>query len=58
MKQDPASRENLEEIRGQDLTYEIFIELINKTDWLLRRLVLSLENKQEDYKLRLGGIRR
>lgn len=27
------------------LTYEIFIELINKTDWLLRKLVESLENK-------------
>lgn len=28
-----------------DLTYEIFIELINKTDWLLRKLVESLETK-------------
>ncbi len=27
------------------LTYEVFIELINKTDWLLRKLVESLENK-------------
>lgn len=40
------------------LTYEIFIELINKTDWLLRRLVLSLEKKFEDYKLKLGGIKK
>ena len=32
-------------VRVQDLTYEIFIELINKTDWLLRKLVESLENK-------------
>ena len=29
----------------KDLTYEIFIELINKTDWLLRKLVESLETK-------------
>jgi len=29
----------------QTLTYEIFIELINKTDYLLRQLVVSLENK-------------
>jgi len=28
------------------LTYEIFIELINKTDWNLRKLVESLEKKQ------------
>jgi len=27
------------------LTYEIFIELVNKTDWHLRRLVESLERK-------------
>lgn len=27
------------------LTYEIFIELINKTDWVLRKLVESLETK-------------
>lgn len=27
------------------LTYEIFMELINKTDWLLRKLVESLEKK-------------
>jgi len=36
---------NLEELKGKDLTYEIFIELINKTDWLLRKLVASLEMK-------------
>ena len=47
----------LKDIKGNDFTYEIFIELINKTDWLLRRLVLSLERKLEDYKLELGGIR-
>lgn len=48
----------VKDIKGQDLTYEIFIELINKTDWLLRRLVLSLEQKLENYKRELGGIRK
>ncbi|MFZ5366469.1 MAG: four helix bundle protein [Patescibacteria group bacterium] len=52
---------NLEEVRGEpfrfgyppvdnldprNLTYEILIELINKTDWHLRRLVESLEKKE------------
>ena len=36
---------NLEELKGKNLTYEIFIELVNKTDWLLRKLVQSLEIK-------------
>lgn len=35
----------LNKVRVLDLTYEIFIELINKTDWLLRKLVESLELK-------------
>lgn len=35
----------LNNIRAEDLTYEIFLELINKTDYLLRQLVISLENK-------------
>ena len=30
-------------LKGQTLTYEIFMELINKTDFLLRKLVESLE---------------
>lgn len=34
------------------LTYEMFIELINKTDWLLRKLVESLEKKVSDNKLK------
>jgi len=33
------------------LTYEIFIELINKTDWNLRKLVESLEKKLDDEKM-------
>lgn len=35
----------LNKVRAEDLTYEIFLELINKTDYLLRQLVVSLENK-------------
>ena len=35
----------LERLKGTDLTYEIFMELVNKTDWLLRLLVQSLEKK-------------
>lgn len=47
----------LSRVRASDLSYEIFMELINKTDWLLRRLVVSLERKQDDYKLQLAGLR-
>ena len=35
----------VDNLKAEDLTYEIFIELINKTDWHLRRLVESLEEK-------------
>ncbi|MDP3955210.1 MAG: four helix bundle protein [bacterium] len=35
----------LAKVQAQDLTYEIFLELINKTDYLLRKLVESLEKK-------------
>lgn len=35
-------------ITAKNLTYEIFLELINKTDWLLRKLVESLEKKLAD----------
>jgi len=34
-----------DEIRSKDLTYEIFIELINKTEWLLKRVVQGLDRK-------------
>jgi len=44
---------NLKEITGADFTYEMYIELINKTDWLLRKLVQSLEIKQNQDKLKL-----
>jgi hypothetical protein len=41
----------LASIKSSDLTYEIFLELINKTDYLLRVLVQSLEKKlNQDHK--------
>jgi four helix bundle protein len=51
----------LKKIRSEDLTYEMFMELINKTDWLLRRLVESLEKKladgQKGYQVEKASIR-
>jgi len=44
-------------LNPRTLSYEVFIELINKTDYLLRRLVQSLEKKQDSYKLQLGGLK-
>lgn len=35
----------VDNLQAQYLTYEVFIELINKTSWHLRRLVMSLEDK-------------
>lgn len=35
----------LERLTASDLTYEMFYELIKKTDFLLRKLVISLEKK-------------
>ena len=34
----------LKSLKGADLTLEMMMELINKTDYLLRQLVKSLEN--------------
>lgn len=34
----------LKSLKGADLTFEMMLELCNKTDWLLRRLVESLED--------------
>jgi len=50
-----AEHGNLREYAGKeilmrDLTYETFIELINKTDFLLQKLVASLEKKLENTK--------
>ncbi|MDO8551847.1 MAG: four helix bundle protein [bacterium] len=35
----------LSTLNPKNLTFEMFMELINKTDWLLRKLVESLEKK-------------
>lgn len=35
----------LKSLKGTELTYEMFLELINKTDWLFRQTVNSLEKK-------------
>lgn len=51
----------LSSLKGEDITYEMFMELINKTDYLLRKLVESLERKlsseQKYYKLEQARIR-
>jgi len=51
----------LNTLNSTDLTYEIFIELINKTDWLFRKLVESLETKlsanQKGYQINQARIR-
>jgi len=51
----------LKNIRAANLTYEMFLELINKTDWNLRQLVVSLERKlsqeQKFYKVEQARIR-
>ena len=39
----PTDYPPLKSLRREDLTYEMFIELINKTDYLLRNLVISLQ---------------
>lgn len=41
----------LAKVRPTDLTYEVYLELINKTDFLLRTLVQSLEKKLRDNQL-------
>jgi four helix bundle protein len=45
LKSPKGSYRSLEEVKGKDLSYEILKELANKTDWLLRKLVVSLEKK-------------
>jgi len=51
----------VDNLRPQDLTYELFIELVNKTDWHLRKLVVSLEDKlardQKYYQVEQARIR-
>jgi len=51
----------VDDLKAYDLTYEIFIELVNKTDWHLRRLVQSLEKKlqqeQKSYQIEQARIK-
>jgi four helix bundle protein len=51
----------LKKLQGKDLRVEIFMELINKTDWLLRKLVASLERKlgqeQKGYQIERARLR-
>ncbi len=51
----------VDNLKPQSLTYEIFVELINKTDWNLRKLVVSLEEKlareQKYYQVEKARIR-
>ncbi len=37
----------LKSLKGTDLTLEMFMELINKTDWLFRQTISSLEGKMD-----------
>ena len=45
LKDNKGNYRTLKEIKGEKITYEMLIELINKTDYLLRKLVESLEKK-------------
>lgn len=51
----------VDNLQARSLTYEIFIELINKTDWNLRKLVSSLEEKltreQKYYQIEKARVR-
>jgi len=51
----------VDSLKVEDLTYEIFIELINKTDWNIRKLVESLEKKmaqeQKSYQVEKARVR-
>lgn len=53
LKENKGMYRILKDIQPDYLTYEIFLELINKTDWLLRKLVQSLEHKIQHDKLSL-----
>lgn len=45
----------LSTLKGNELTLEVFLEIINKTEYLIRRLVASLESKTEERIKRLYG---
>lgn len=42
---------SIDNLDPSKLTYEMYLELINKTDWNLRRLVKSLEKKLDDERM-------
>lgn len=51
----------VDNLKAENLTYEIFIELINKTDWNIRKLIESLEKKlgseQKAYQIEKSRVR-
>lgn len=61
LEENKGKYRTLEEIEGEDITYETLMELINKSDYLLRKLVESLEKKlnseQKGYQIEKARIR-
>lgn len=51
----------VDNLKTEDLTYEVFIELVNKTDWNIRKLAESLEKKmagdQKSYQIEKLRVR-
>lgn len=51
----------VDSLKAEELTYEMFIELINKTDWNIRKLTESLEkkmkNEQKSYQIEKLRVR-
>jgi len=48
LKDSKGQRRTLKSIKGEEITYEMLMELSNKTDWHFRKLVVSLERKLAD----------
>ena len=61
LKNNKGNYRTVKEIKGEDITYEMLLELTNKTDYLLRKLVESLEKKmyseQKGYQIEQARIR-
>lgn len=55
-----GDRELLGDVKREELTWEIFLELLNKTDYLMKRAVEGLQNKmgkdEESKKRGAAGI--
>lgn len=51
----------LEDVKGNEISYEMLVELVNKTDYLMRKFVVSLESKlasdQKYYQVERARIR-